>query len=128
MFWRQTRDADIPDNFLPAVVHRVGSNWTAISWKSLGLIIPKHDRVTANDYDAIFGDQLHPMIQTLFPDGGAIFQDDNAPIHSESEGKHLSQLAQSPELNRIEPLWSILENKPRADFFPQSTSNNLKLF
>jgi hypothetical protein len=28
------------------------------------------------------GNQLHPLIQTLFPNNGADFQDDSAPIHT----------------------------------------------
>jgi hypothetical protein len=28
------------------------------------------------------GNQVHPMIQTLFPNNNAVFQDDSAPIHT----------------------------------------------
>ena len=38
-------------------------------------------RVTAKDYRTILEDHVHPMVQTLYSDGGAIYQDDNAPIH-----------------------------------------------
>ncbi|GFX00168.1 DDE_3 domain-containing protein [Trichonephila clavipes] len=29
----------------------------------------------------VMADQVHPLMQTLFPVGDGIFQDDNAPIH-----------------------------------------------
>jgi len=28
------------------------------------------------------GNQLHPMVQKLFPNNNVIFQDDNSPIHT----------------------------------------------
>jgi hypothetical protein len=61
------------------------------------------------------------MIQMLFPNNDAVFQDDNAPIHTagivqswseEHEGEHhLPWPAQLPDLNITEPLWSILETR-----------------
>lgn len=55
------------------------------------------------------------MVQALYPEGGALYQDDNAPIHTarlvtewfdehESEVEHLPWPAQSPVLNIIEPV------------------------
>jgi hypothetical protein len=41
-----------------------------------------HDRITAREYVDRLGNQVHPMIQTLFPNNDAVFQDDNAPIHT----------------------------------------------
>ena len=33
-------------------------------------------------------DRVHPMVQALIPDDGAIFQDDNAPIHTAHMAKN----------------------------------------
>jgi hypothetical protein len=71
------------------------------------------------------------MIQTLFPNSDAVLHDGNAPIHTagtlqswfeELEGKlqHLPCLAQSPDLNIIEPLWSVLETTLRNRSPPTS--------
>ncbi|GFX35158.1 DDE_3 domain-containing protein [Trichonephila clavipes] len=54
----------------------------------------------ARKYRKMLADQVHPMIQTLFPAGDGILQDNNAPIHAlrlvlswfdeqEDEVKHL---------------------------------------
>jgi hypothetical protein len=61
------------------------------------------------------GNQVQPIVQTLFPNNNAVFQDDNAPIHTagtvqlrfeehEGELQHLPWAAQSSDLNIIEPL------------------------
>jgi hypothetical protein len=36
----------------------------------------------AREYVERLGNQMHPMIQTLFPNNDAVFQDDSAPIHT----------------------------------------------
>jgi hypothetical protein len=65
---------------------------------SVGPIIILHGRITAREYVDRLGNQVHPMIQTLFPNNGAVFQDDNAPftqlelfshgVRSEEWGRH----------------------------------------
>ena len=76
--------------------------------------------ITAKDYQTILEDHVHPMVQTVYPEGGAVYQDDNAPIHTarlvsewfderENEVEHLPWPAHSPDLNIIEPRWGILE-------------------
>jgi transposase InsO family protein len=67
------------------------------------------------------------MIQTLFLNNDAVFQDDNAPIYTagtvqswfeehKDELQHLPWPVQSPDLNIIEPLWSVLETRLRNRF------------
>jgi hypothetical protein len=52
------------------------------------------------------------MIQRLFPNNDAVFQDYSAPIHT-------AGIVQS-WLNITEPLWSVLETRVRNRFPPPS--------
>jgi len=68
----------------------------------------------------------------LCPNNGGIFQDDNSPIrtarrvlswleeHEYAALQHFLWLAQLPNLNIIEPLWSVLESRVRSRFPPSS--------
>jgi hypothetical protein len=49
---------------------------------SVGTIIKFHGRITAREYVDRLGNQAHPMIRTLFPNNGAVFEDDSAPFHT----------------------------------------------
>jgi hypothetical protein len=49
---------------------------------SVGLIITHHGRITAREYMDRLGNQVRPMIQTLFLNNDAVYQDDSAPIHT----------------------------------------------
>jgi hypothetical protein len=68
---------------------------------SVGPIIIVHGRITARECVDRLDNQVHPMIQTLFPNNDAVFQEDNAPIQTagtaqswfeehEAELQHLS--------------------------------------
>jgi hypothetical protein len=70
------------------------------------------------------------MVHVLFPNSDAIFQENNTSIHTarsvqswfekhENALQHL-WLAQSPNLNITEPLWSVLESRERNRFPPSS--------
>jgi hypothetical protein len=44
---------------------------------SVGSIITLHGRITAREYVDSLGNEMHPMIQTLFPNNETDYQDDN---------------------------------------------------
>ena len=54
----------------------------AISWHSLGPLLVLDGHVNGKDYQTIL--EEHPMVQTLYPEVGALCQDDNAPMHTAS--------------------------------------------
>jgi hypothetical protein len=56
--------------------------WAAISLYSVGPIITLSGRITLRKYVDRLDNQVHPMIQTLFSNNDAVFQDESAPIHS----------------------------------------------
>jgi len=56
--------------------------WVAISWCFAGSIFTVNDRNTASDYVDILDNQVHPMVQMLFPNNDAVFQDYSLPIHT----------------------------------------------
>ncbi|MBJ3206235.1 transposase [Salmonella enterica subsp. enterica serovar Give] len=111
-------------------------NWAMISCFAAGPIITLHGRINSGDYVTILHDHMHSMAQTFFPSGDCTFRDDNAPIHRsrtgqswfeehEDEVAHLLWLAQSPDLNIIEPLWSVLENRVRSRYPPPASLKEL---
>jgi hypothetical protein len=110
--------------------------WAAISWYSAGPVITLHGRITANDYVDILGNQVNRMVQTLFPNNDAIFQGDNLPIHTrscfqswfeehEDALQHHLWPGKSPDLNIIEPMWSLLQSTVRRWFHLPSSLKQL---
>jgi hypothetical protein len=79
-----TKEAYNQECLVPTAKHKEGSVlvWAAILWYSVGPIITFHGRITAREYVDSLGNQVHPMIQTLFMNNGSVFQDDNAPVHT----------------------------------------------
>jgi hypothetical protein len=103
-----------------------GSN--IVVWYCVGPIITFHGRITAREYVDRLGNQVHPMIPTLFPND-TVFQDDSAPIHTagtvqlwfeehEGELQRLPWPAKLPDLNITEPLWTVLETRARNGLQP----------
>ena len=110
--------------------------WAAISWCSAGPILTVNFRITASDYVDILVNQVHPMIQLLFPKNDTILQDKIRSYpqpevfcwfeEHEDPLQHLPCPAQSPDLDIIEPLWSVLECRVRSRFPPPSSLKQLK--
>ena len=93
--------------------------WAAISWYSIVFIVTVKSHTTANFYVIIFADHIYPIVEMFFPNGD-LFQDDKAPVHAtrmvqdwfpcyEDQLLQLPWSSQSPDLNIIEPLRSILK-------------------
>jgi hypothetical protein len=111
--------------------------WAATSWYFVGPVITFHDRITAREYADRLSIEMHHMIQTLFPNNDAVFQEDSTPIHTaetvqsllednDGELQHLPSPAQSPDLNIIEPFWSALETRMRNRFPPPTALKQLE--
>ena len=127
--WRVPKEAWNPECLVPTVKHRGGSVviWAVISWYCAGAIITLNGRITVSDYMDILGNQVHAMVQLLFPDSDAVFQDDNSPIHTarivhswieehEYAFQHHPRPAQLPDLNIIKSLWSVSDSMVRSRF------------
>ena len=89
--------------------------WVAISWYSSGPIFTVNGRNIAGDYVDILDNEVHCIVQMLFPNNDAVFQDDSSPIHTarsvqswfeehKDALQHLPQPAQSPNLYIIKQL------------------------
>jgi hypothetical protein len=58
-------------------------NWAAISRYSAGPIIALNGHIAASDCVDILCDYMNPVVQMLFSNNDAIFQDDSSHIHSQ---------------------------------------------
>jgi hypothetical protein len=136
--WRTLEEAYSPECTVPTAKHGGGSVmvWAAISWYSI-LLFTLHGRITAREYVDRLCNQVHPILQMLFPNNDAVFQDDNTPIHTagtvqswfeehEGELQHVLWPAQSPNLNITEPLWSLMETRVRNRFPPPTSLKQLE--
>ena len=108
--WRTPKEAYNPECLVPTAKHGGASVtiWAAISWYFAGPMITVNGEITASDYVDILGNQVHPVVQMLFPNSDAIFQDDSSAIHTgrsvmswfeerEDALQHLPWPAQSPD-------------------------------
>jgi hypothetical protein len=132
------KEAYNPECLIPVVKHgrRSVMVWAAISWYSAVPLITLHGRITASDCMHILGNQMLPVVQ-MFPNNDAVFHDGSWPIltarsvqsrFSEYEDalQHLPWPAQSPDLNVIEPPWSVLESRVRSRFPSPSSVKQLE--
>jgi hypothetical protein len=54
--------------------------WAAVSWYLAGPIITPYGWIPASEYVDILGNQVHPMVEMLFPNSDAVFQDNISPM------------------------------------------------
>ena len=82
--YRMHKETYNPECLVLAIIHGSGSVmvWAATSWYSAVRVITLNGWITASDYMDILGNQMHPMVQMLYPNNDAVFQDDSSPIHT----------------------------------------------
>ncbi|KAK3519768.1 hypothetical protein QTP70_003892 [Hemibagrus guttatus] len=96
--------------------------WAMFCWETLGPAIHVDVTLTRSTYLSIVADHVHPFMETLFPDGCGLFQQDNALCHKaemvqewfddhNNQFEVLTPPPNSPDLNPIQHLWDVLDKQ-----------------
>ena len=129
---RFNKDCVVPTVKHPETVHV----WGCFSARGTGALqlLPKNTAMNGAWYEKVLVEELLPTIDDQFPDLNCVFQHDGAPCHRAVGVKNLLKdfeveelgpwPGNSPDLNPIENLWSILKQK--VDTRKPTTINGLQ--
>ena len=107
--------------------------WGCFCSHGVGHLYRVEGTLRKEQYVAIVEDHFYPSAMELFPNTECIFQEDNDPKHTAhivrewwaDQGLHrMDWPSQSPDLNPIENLWSILDSKLKS----RKPNNKTELF
>lgn len=120
--WRQPKKAFEQRFTCPTVKHGGGAImlWGCFSYRGMGNLVPIEGKMTADSYIQIVNENLEESVERMGLGMNFVFQQDNDPKHTAKKSakffkdcriKLLDWPPQSPDLNPIENLWGLMEQK-----------------
>lgn len=92
--------------------------WGCITYSGVGTLTEIVGSMDTTKYIETLENHLWPVVAKVFPNGGYIYQDDNAPCHNSKRAlewkrqNHINSLnwpSQSPDINIIENVWRAMK-------------------